>query len=86
MLSSDRLERVAFRHPHGHIRPPAGKDVVPHDDVVALLGAADLGDDVGLDLLLGEGVDREPDGDRDEGLGVDSAVGIGGATAAAAVF
>lgn len=45
--------------------------MVADDDVIGLVGAAGGGDDVGLDLLLDEGVDGEADGDGDEGLDVE---------------
>ena len=65
VLGADRLEGAVVREPRADVGAPQGEDVVADDDVVGLLGAADGGDDVGLDLLLREGVDREPHGDRD---------------------
>lgn len=66
-------------------------DVVADGDVVGLeLGIADDGEGSGLDLVLGEGVDRKADGEGDEGLGVEvvelglAAAGGGGAVDLAA--
>lgn len=71
VLGSDGLEGVLLGHPDGDVGAPAGEDVVADDDVVGLVGAADDGDDVELDLLLGQGVDGEADRDGDHGLDVD---------------
>jgi hypothetical protein len=71
MLGTDRCERGAGRDVGEGIRAPEREDVVAHDEVVGLLGAAYAREDGGGDLVLGEGVRGEPRRDGDVGLGVE---------------
>lgn len=71
VFGPDRLHGVVLGEPRGDVGAPPGEDVVADDDVIGLVGAAGGGDDVGLDLLLDEGVDGEADRDGDEGLDVE---------------
>jgi hypothetical protein len=71
VLGSNGCERGVGGNGGEGIRTPEGHNVIADDKVVGLLGAANAWEHGGHDLVLGEGVRREPRSESDEGLRIE---------------